>query len=318
MVESSATLNRNDRRNSGIEIFLRLTRFQFIPLIMLPGLTGTAIAYAYDKSFNPIYFGLVIVGIGLLHLGANAIDDCYDYQNGVDQIANSIFPKDFGGWKPLPRGIITLRNAKIASFSLFALSLLIGAYLAFRVGPWALVLAFLGFLFAVFYCAPPLKLDYHGLGLGELAIFLSFGPIPVLGAFYVQTGVLSLQALLVSIPIGLLTVTILIDHDLIFYEVYSQAKKFTLATVLGRKRALQASLCFTIASYGMVVGFILAHLLPFLSLIAPALSALILLRKAKVFQKSAEAPPFYVPFTENALFSNWLFALVLALSIFLK
>jgi 1,4-dihydroxy-2-naphthoate polyprenyltransferase len=312
-------LSNNKKKVSPVEIFVRLTRFQFIPLIILPGITGIAIAYFYRHgTINLLYFGLVVVGIALLHLGANAIDDCYDYQNGVDQVSNSMFPLDFAAWKPLPRGLISLRNAKIISFSLFGASLAIGAYLAFHVGIWAFLLALLGFIFAFVYCAPPLKLDYRGAGLGELAIFLSFGPIPVLGAFYVQTGILTLQALLISIPIGLLTVTILIDHDLIFYEVYSQAKKFSLATVLGRGKALYVSLCLTILAFGLVVSLVLIQFLPLASLLAPVVSSLVLLRKAKTYKIADGAPHFYAPFTENALFSNWLFALVLALSIFLK
>jgi 1,4-dihydroxy-2-naphthoate octaprenyltransferase len=318
MVEASSTLSNNEKKVSGVEIFFRLTRFQFVPLVILPGLTGTALVYFIGRNVNFLYFALVIAGISLLHLGANAIDDCYDYENGVDQVSNSIFPMDFQGWKPLPRGLISLTNAKIVSFSLFAGSLAIAAYLAFQVGVWALVLGFLGFLFAFIYSAPPLKLDYRGLGLGELAIFLSFGPIPVLGAFYVQTGMLTAQALLLSLPIGVLTVTILIDHDLIFYEAYSQARKFSLATVLGRRRALYTSLCLTILAYSIVVACILIRFLPPASLVAPIASALVLLRKAKTFNISNEVPHFYASFTQNALLSNWLFVLVLALSVFLK
>ena len=61
----------------------------------------------------------------------------------------------------------------------------------FAVGWIALAIAIPGILLSYFYVAPPLKLDYRGLGLGELSIFFSFGPIPALGAFYVLTGGLS-------------------------------------------------------------------------------------------------------------------------------
>jgi 1,4-dihydroxy-2-naphthoate octaprenyltransferase len=298
-----------------IELFLRLTRLQFIPLIVLPGAVGTSLAYAISGKFDPIYFGLVLLGIVLLHLGANAIDDCYDYQNGVDQVANSFFPSDFGGWKPIPRGYIPLRNAKIVSYSLFAFSLAIGVFFWFRVGPIAFVLAFSGFLLALFYCAPPLKLDYRGLGLGELSIFFSFGPIPVLGAFYVQTASLNISALLVSIPIGIMTVTILIYHDLIFSEVYAKSKKMSLATVIGRRRALQSSLALTMLSYAIVILYVVEGILPIWSLLSPLASGLILLRKRKVFSQPNKPPPFYLPFTVNGLLSDWMFSFILALSI---
>jgi 1,4-dihydroxy-2-naphthoate polyprenyltransferase len=298
-----------------LEIFLRLTRAQFVPLIILPSAVGTAYAFRSTNSFNLGYFALVIVGVVLLHLGANAIDDCYDYQNGVDGIANSNFPKDFGGWKPLPRGLLSLRDAKIISYLLFLGSLLISVYFSIVVGYWSLIFAVSGILLAVAYTAPPMKLDYSGKGLGEIAILLAFGPIPVLGSFYVQTGMLNLSAFLISIAVGIMTVTILIDHDMIFYEVYVKARKFSLAAVLGRSKALSTSLYFTLVAYGFVIALIAVRALPVSSAVAPITSALVLSRKFGTFGKPNEPPPFYVPFTENALISDWLFSLVLAVSI---
>jgi 1,4-dihydroxy-2-naphthoate polyprenyltransferase len=302
---------------NSIAIFARLTRVQFVPLIILPAVCGTFLAFRVYHEFNSIYFGLVLVGVILLHLGANAIDDCYDYQNGVDEIANSMFPKDFSAWKPLPRRLISLKNAKIVSFALFFGSLLLAIYFAFVVGPWSLILGISGILLAITYTAPPLKLDYRGLGLGEVAILFAFGPIPVLGSFYVQSGVLTLPALLVSIPLGIMTVTVLIDHDLIFYEVYSASKKFSLGTVLGRSRSLSVSLLLTLIAYSSVFALVGAKVLPIWSCLAPVSSALILARRSKTFRQPNEKPPHYVPFTVNGLFSNWTFALVLALTILL-
>jgi 1,4-dihydroxy-2-naphthoate polyprenyltransferase len=303
------------KKVSKLEVFLRLTRAQFIPLIILPSAVGTAYAFRSTGSFNLDYFALVIVGVVLLHLGANAIDDCYDFQNGVDGIANSIFPKDFGGWKPLPRGLLSLRNAKIVSYLLFLGSLLISVYFSIVVGYWSLIFAISGIVLAIFYTAPPMKLDYRGKGLGELAILLAFGPIPVLGSFYVQTGNLNLSAFLISVAVGIMTVTVLIDHDMIFYEVYVKARKLSLGAVLGRSRALSASLYVTLVAYALVIALIALKTLPVTSVAAPIASALILSRKFGTFAKPSEPPPFYVPFTENALLSDWIFSLVLAVTI---
>ncbi|MDA4129465.1 MAG: prenyltransferase [Thaumarchaeota archaeon] len=303
------------QKPGNLSIFFRLTRVQFLPLIILPAILGTSIAYRLNHVFNPLYFIMVLVGVILLHLGANAIDDCYDYQNGVDKIANDFFPKDFGGWKPIARGMISLRRAKLVSYFLFLGSLLFAIYFSLAVGIWSLIFGVSGIILAIFYTAPPLKLDYLGYGLGELSILLAFGPIPVLGAFYIQTGHLSFIEFLVSIAVGLVTVTILIDHDLIFYEVYSKARKFSLGTVLGRANALKSSLVFTIVAYSVIVSLVGARQLPVASLTAPLISGLVLARKASAFRRSSDPPPYYVSFTVNALFSDWLFALVLAITI---
>ena len=304
-----------DSKPGPLTLFLRLTRFQFIPLIVLPSIGGTTLAVEVDHSFNAIFFVLMLIGVALLHLGANAIDDCYDFQNGVDKTANSMFPKDFGGWKPLPRGLISLKNAKVVSYLLLIGSLFLAVYFFFAVGPWSLILGALGVLLAIVYTAPPLKLDYRGLGLGEVSIFLAFGPIPVLGSYYVQTGALSVTALLVSIPIGLLTVTVLIDHDLIFYEVYSTSKKLSLGAVLGRERSLRSSLLLTLVSYALIFYYVATRALPDWCVLAPLAGGGILARKIGTFTKPHEAPPYYAAFTENGVIANSIFSLVLALTI---
>ncbi|MDG6922310.1 MAG: prenyltransferase [Nitrososphaerota archaeon] len=300
-----------------ITVVQRLTRAQFLPLIILPALSGTFIAYREYHLFNALHFVFVLLGVVLLHLGANAIDDCYDFQNNVDKIANSMFPKDFGGWKPIPRGLISLGAAKRVSYSLFLGSLLLAIYFLFVVGPWSLILGALGIILAITYTVPPIKLDYRGLGLGEIAIFFAFGPIQVLGSFYVQTGILTVTAFLASVPIGIMTVTVLIYHDLIFYEVYSASKKMSLGAVLGRARSLTASLALTAIAYSIVFVLVGVKILPLWSCLAPLASAIVLARKSGVFKKPNEPPPYYVPITVNGMISNWIFSAVLALSILL-
>ncbi len=290
---------------------------QFIPLTILPALVGTSLAYHDYHKFSIGFLSVVILGVISLHLGANAIDDYYDYRNGVDKVANEMFPKEFGGWKPLPRGLISLRDAKLVSAGLFATSLVIGAYFWYAVGYWAFLFALTGVLLATFYTAPPLKLDYRGYGLGEISILLSFGPIPVLGAFYVQTGLINLTALLVSIPVGLLTVTILIDHDLIFYEVYSKCAKMSLATVLGRRGALKLSLFLSVVAYSIMIGISLAGMIPLWTPLAAVVGGLLLARKRGVYSQSKEPPPYYLPFTVNGMIANWAFSLILALTLLL-
>ena len=70
MVEASASVRKDERPPGRLTLFIRLTRFQFIPLIILPGIVGTSIAYYKLGRINFAFLGLVILGIVLLHLGA--------------------------------------------------------------------------------------------------------------------------------------------------------------------------------------------------------------------------------------------------------
>ena len=203
---------------SGFVVFAKLVRLQFIPVMVAPVALGAAAAWYLTSRFNALNFLLALAGSISLHLAANAIDDVYDHVNGVDSVSDKTFPREFPGWKPLTRGMISLKGGLEASGILYGFSLVVGLYLSLTVGWFALGIAIPGILLSYFYAAPPVKLDYRGLGMGELAIFLSFGPIPCLGTYYVLTGGLSLIPLILSIPTGLLTTSVLLSHDKIFFD----------------------------------------------------------------------------------------------------
>jgi 1,4-dihydroxy-2-naphthoate octaprenyltransferase len=119
---------------------------------------------------------------------------------------------------------------------LFALALLCGIILAFF-RPWALAFGVAGFLLAFFYVAPPLRLAYIGRGLGELDILISFGILPLVGAYYVQTGNVTTSAFLASLPIGLYTTAVLYFHHFLHWRADKEVGKITPIVALGEHRA---------------------------------------------------------------------------------
>jgi 1,4-dihydroxy-2-naphthoate octaprenyltransferase len=278
--------------------------------MVAPVLLGASVAWFLAKRLDPVLFSIALLGAVLLHLAANAIDDVYDMANGVDAVSDRMFPRDAPGWKPMVRGLISARAGLRTSYLLYASSILAGLYLSVVVGWFALGIALPGIFLIYFYTAPPLKLDYRGLGLGELAVLLTFGPIPALGVFYVLTGSLSLLPVLASIPTGLLTTDVLISHDLIFYDAYKAAGKNSLLVLLGRHRGAQAFV--VIGSFSYVIIFLLVALrqipLPCLSV----LLALPLFLTVVDIKGVERAPPEYGPRTLRSFLHSVLFTGLLA------
>jgi len=290
---------------------LRLSRAQFLPVILSPIFAGTALAWWATHTINPLTFLLtVLAGIGL-HLGANAIDDAFDYQSGVDVLSNDMFPPDFGGWKPLPRGMLTLGQAKRLSYAFFMFSILVGLYLAYLVGPLIVVFGAIGLFFAYYHVAPPLKLAYRGLALGEIGIFLSFGVLPVAGSFFVQTGSISIGSIIVGIPIGLLTTNVLINHDQVFFDAYSKSGKKSYAVVVGRRAALATTLTLTSVSYLVVASAALLRLIPVSALVV-LLTLPLFVMEARLALARAESPLHYVKLLQTAFALSVLFGFLLA------
>ena len=297
----------------GSRIF-RLSRAQFMPVILSPVLVGTALAWWTNRAFSLLLFGLVVLGSISLHLAANTIDDVYDFESGVDIVSNNLFPHDFGGWKILPRGLMTFGEAKRAAYFFFLVTIGIGLYLVYLRGPVVLLLGLIGLFFAYFHVAPPLKLGYRGLGLGELGILLAFGIIPVTGSFYVQTGNLSLLPVLIGLPLGLLTTCVLINHDQIFFEAYRKSSKRSLTITIGRTSAYTVAFACTLASYLIVIAGILVQVLP-------ATSGLVLLtlplvfKQIQLYRTPAESPLHYVKLTQATFALSVIFGFLLALSL---
>jgi 1,4-dihydroxy-2-naphthoate octaprenyltransferase len=204
-----------------------------------PVLIGSALAWQQGSPFNWGLFMLALIGALAAHLGANVINDVFDFGAGTDQAAQAITPQGntiATGSRYLLNGKLTITFYRKLAIACFAMALICGVILSiFR--PWSLIFGIVGFLLAYFYVAPPLRLAYIGRGLGEIDILISFGTLPLVGAFYVQSGTLTLTALLASLPIGLYTMVVLYFHHFLHWRADKEAGKITPVVALGEKRA---------------------------------------------------------------------------------
>jgi len=169
-------------------------------------LAGT-MAYAYG-SFNIFLFALTMIGLLIAHSAANMANDWYDVKHGVDEEAPT---KEYRP-HPLLFGELEKSSYKLVVIGLYAVGLIISLYLTWLQGIPVLIFSILGVLFGVFYTADPVKLKHHSVG--EISVFLAFGPLMVGGAFYAITGVFSWNPLLASIPIGLLVSLVLLANNI--------------------------------------------------------------------------------------------------------
>lgn len=289
----------------------RFVRLQFAPVTIGPVLLGTAAAWHAAKVFPPAIFALAMTGSVSLLLAANGIDDVYDQLNGVDSASDAYFPKEFPGWKPITRGVISEKDGFAISGFFYALSVAIGLYLSAVVGWLAIGIALPGIVLSYFYTAPPLKLDYRGLGLGEISIFLCFGPIPCLGAYFVLAGGLALMPVAVSVSTGLLTVNVLMMHDLIFSVPYARAGKRSLAVVLGAERTQRLVLVMTVMAYAVVVGLIVVGAVPLTGLLCAGAAPLFAWSRAGV--PAGQPPPaVFATRTMRTFAHTFAFTLLLA------
>ncbi|MBN1268654.1 MAG: prenyltransferase [Kiritimatiellae bacterium] len=189
--------------------FLELSRSPFFVAIIVPALLGTALAWREAGAFDLPRFIVALLGLVAAHAGGNLFNDYFDFRLGADR-ANPYRGPFSGGSPHIVEGREPDRAFLRLALGSFAVALACGAWLAWVVdrgfGP-IVVLALAGAFCGVFYTTPPLKFSYRGFG--EVCIFLAFGVLPVAGAYYVQTGILTKSPFFLGLPPALLITNII-------------------------------------------------------------------------------------------------------------
>jgi 1,4-dihydroxy-2-naphthoate octaprenyltransferase len=266
----------SNRRSLGESAgFIKATRAQVLPMMVLPVSLGAAYAWVVAGKFSWLWFGVTLVGAGAIHLAANVINDVFDIKSGADEIADELEDALRTG---SPFATPSLATGLVIVAATCGLALTI-----FR-GPFVLAFAIVGAALAFLYSAPPVAIGYRGRGLGEVAILLAFGPIPVAGSFYVQTatsaiasysGPLSFELLGVPLFVwtvglfpGLLTTLVLFHHHFLHYSADRLAGKKTPVAVWGPEVAILVSRPVLILSAVLLIGLVVLKIVPWWAVIS--------------------------------------------------
>jgi len=216
---------------------------------------GSALA-AIDGAFSWGLYTLALASAVLLHAATNLINDYYDVKNGVDTVeaATAQYRPHPIVEKRIPAGQVLW-----VAYGLFALAALIGIYLAVACGWPVFWIGIVGLLAGLMYTAPPLKYKY--VALGELSVFLMWGPLMVEGAYYVQRRVFDPEAFWISLPFGILVALVLLANNIRDIEHDRSKEIRTLAILLGRRFGLAAYLSLMVLAYVGVVFLALSGIL---------------------------------------------------------
>jgi 1,4-dihydroxy-2-naphthoate octaprenyltransferase len=192
---------------------------------------GRRAVAALDGAFDVLLFLLTLVGAVCVHGATNLINDYFDYKSGVDRPGA---PTTLYRPHPLVQGLISPQAVLWVSVGLYAIAAIIGLALLALKGAGLLWFILVGAIASFFYTAGPIKYKY--LALGELAVFLMWGPVIVGGTYFVQRGSLSPDAVLISVPFGLLVALVLLANNLRDIDYDRSAGIATLGTLLGQQK----------------------------------------------------------------------------------
>jgi len=206
-----------------------------LPASVVPVLVGTA--SAAGEEFHPLLFLLALAGSLLIHAGTNLATDFFDFIDGVQPGAT------LGG--VIRGGLLRAEDVHRAAIFTFGLGALCGLVIVAFAGWPVLAVGVASVLAGYFYTGSPVR--YGRRGLGEVMVFIFMGPVMVMAAAYVQVERWTGDALVASLPVGILVANILHANNLRDIVNDRARSKVTIATVIGRPAA-------DVLLYGFVAG----------------------------------------------------------------
>ncbi|MCH5138544.1 1,4-dihydroxy-2-naphthoate octaprenyltransferase [Clostridiaceae bacterium UIB06] len=240
------------------KIWLRAARPFSLTASIIPVTVGAVFA-AKESEFQLMYYLLSLLAAVLLQASSNMLNDYDDFVNKVDT-------KESGSSSGIIfENLLTPEELSKGGRLLLTLGCMLGLFLALKKGPFILILGTIGALSGYFYTGKPLMLKYRGLGAP--LIFIIFGPLMTLGGYFVQLQRVSINVLVLSIPVGLLTTAILHANDIrdIYHDKKARIK--TLSIMIGKTNSYYIYYALLSLSYVSVLAMTYYRVTPIWSLL---------------------------------------------------
>lgn len=217
-------------------------------------LCGSAIAYSTNRFSVAVFILTLLIAI-VLQLLSNLANDLGDYQHGTDITGERVGPK-----RTVQSGAITPQQMKAAIKLTISVAAVIGVLLIYVALQFMNIKYVVGFLIlgmaciiaAIKYTAGSNPYGYKGLG--DLFSFIFFGPVAVVGTYFLHTHSFDFMPWLPAIGLGLLTAAVLNINNMRDLDNDKKSGKITIPVRIGLKNAKRYHAFLT---FGGIFCFIL-------------------------------------------------------------
>jgi 1,4-dihydroxy-2-naphthoate octaprenyltransferase len=292
------------------------TRPKFYPASVLPVIAGTAWGVSVSGALDMSVFLLALLATVCVHAAGNVLNDVDDESNGTDRRNESRIYPYTGGSRFIQTGIVDQGTMARLGYALLGLAAVIGLVLLLLKGPVVLLFGLAGVALGLLYSMGPARLS--ALGLGEAAVGVAFGILPVAGAAWLQGAALEAPLYVFAAPVSLWVAAILLINEVPDIEADAAVGKRTLPVRFGLGGTaliylgLHASAALAIVYLSMMSHLpVFTPLLP-LALLALAFKASVAIR-AGVRQREPMAKAIESTLAIHTLGSLWLIGCVLYL-----
>ncbi|MDE6110042.1 MAG: 1,4-dihydroxy-2-naphthoate octaprenyltransferase [Muribaculaceae bacterium] len=209
-----------------LRAWIEAMRLRTLPV----SLAGVIAACGYALlagAFSPLPAALCAVFAVLAQIASNFANEYYDYTAGLDRAGRD------GPRRGVTEGDITPRAMLRATYATLGIACMVGLSLVAWGGWWLIIAGVFIALGALAYSTGPYPLSRHALG--EAAVVVFFGVVPVTLTFYLQAATVTIPVVLGSVAIGLMGANVLIVNNYRDCDDDRAVGKHTLAVACGRR-----------------------------------------------------------------------------------
>ena len=252
---------------------------------------------------------MMLIASILIQIATNLFNEYYDYKRGLDH-AESV---GIGGG--IVRDGLKPKTIMNLALSLYGISLFIGIYICAS-SSWMLAVIGLGCMLAGYlYTGGPIPIAYTPFG--ELASGFLMGMVIVLISFFIQTGTVTLESILIATPIMILIGSINLSNNIRDLDGDKENGRRTLAILLGKKNAVLFLGAMFAISYLWVfalIGFDVVS--PWILLVIFSIPKAVTAIKG-FLENHKQAPIYMMPAMKATSQTNTFFGLLLSVGIFI-
>ncbi|MBM7660425.1 1,4-dihydroxy-2-naphthoate octaprenyltransferase [Bacillus mesophilus] len=248
--EVNQNANYHPKRHNW-RVWWTLTRPHTLTAAFVPVFIGTALALPYT-SINVPMFIMMLLACLIIQAATNMINEYYDFKRGLDHEGSV----GIGG--AIVREGVKPQTVLRLAFILFGVAALIGIYICIQSSWWLAVIGTICMAAGYFYTGGPVPIAYTPFGEAVAGLFM--GNIIILLSYFVQAGTITLESVLISMPISILVGAILLANNIRDLDGDQENGRRTLAIIVGRKNAIKVLAGMFIVSYLWVIVLILLNI----------------------------------------------------------
>jgi len=275
-----------------LSVWFRVIRVRFLLASVIAVSVGLALNWQQNSSIDLLDAILIFAGVMALHASVDLLNDFWDFKRGIDTKTKRT--KMSGGTGVLPEGLLKPSSVYRAGIGFLIIGSVIGSY--FVVTDGIIIGIILGFAILSIYFYSTKIVDS---GLGEFFVAVK-GSMIVIGAYFIQSGQITIESILGGIVVGVLSSLVLFiasfpDHD----ADKSQGRK-SLVIAVGKEKAAKLFWIFPLVSYFTIIIGVSANLFPLTSLIT-FLSIPLMIKSGLGLRKNFDSIENLVPFMSSTL-----------------